>query len=567
MDNTALFLIIRRMRLPIFVLIVTFSVSILGMTLIPGMDDEGNVYHLTFFDAFYFVSYMASTIGFGEAPYTFTYPQRLWVSFSIYMTVIGWFYAIGSIVALMQDKVLASQIALAQFAKKIRGIREPFIIFVGYNLLAKNIIRKLSEEGIQSVVIEKNEAKIDEMVLANYTLEIPAMHGDINDPDVFRIAGIEKPECRAVVSLSSDDAMNLHAAMSAKLLNPKVNVIVEATYEEYAENLNTIGIEIVENPFKIVAKRLYMALRAPSLLMLEQWIYDEPFSLSHRDMLPPHGKYIVCGYGRMGKAIRIALKRAGIEYIFIEANPKKVRQMKKSDDKHIMVGEGQDKKLLLEAGVREATCIIAGMNDDFINLSIVMAAKKLNPNIFTIARQNNIHDSVVFKAANIDRVVVVQHLLINQTFIAIARPLSERFLRLIKNMGSEWGEGLILTLKQVIGEEPLKMEVEVTEEDAYALCRHLEMVEPVPLKTLFYSRSDNRKLNRLIALYLKRGEEEFLLPDTGMMLRKGDQILFAGDREAFDDVEYIMQNIYELHYVLEGESCDTSLSCRLRLEA
>ena len=554
------------MRLPIFVLITTFSISILGMTLIPGQDDQGNVYHLTFFDAFYFVSYMASTIGFGEAPYAFTYPQRLWVSFSIYLTVIGWFYAIGSIVALMQDKVLASQIALAQFFKKIRGIREPFIIFVGYNLLAKNIIRKLSEEGIQSVVIEKDEMKIDEMVLANYTLEIPAMQGDINDPDVFRIAGIKKPECMAVVSLSSDDAMNLHAAMSAKLLNPKVKVIVEATYEEYAENLNTIGIEIVENPFKIVAKKLYMALRAPSLLMLEQWIYDEPLSLSHRDMLPLEGKYIVCGYGRMGKAIRIALKRAGIEYVFIEANSKKVRQMKKND-KHIVIGEGQDKKILLEAGVKKAACIIAGMNDDFINLSIVMAAKKLNPGIFTIARQNNIHDNIVFRAANIDRLVVVQNLLINQTFIAIAKPLSERFLRLIKSQGSEWGDGLIMTLKQNVGENPKKMETAIDDEHAYALCRHLRQASPVTLGVLLRKRSDHTRQNRLLPLYLKRGEEEYLLPAYDMQLQIGDKLLFAGDEEGFNDVEYIMENIYELNYVLSGRDCEASLSCKLQLKA
>ena len=97
------------------------------------------------------------------------------------------------------------------------------------------------------------------LVITSYSIHYTKLyeHGDINDPDVLRTAGIAKPECRAVVSLSSDDAMNLHTAMAAKLLNPDVKVIVEATYEEYEENLNTIGIEIVENPFKIVAKRLY----------------------------------------------------------------------------------------------------------------------------------------------------------------------------------------------------------------------------------------------------------------------------------------------------------------------
>ncbi|MEJ2468939.1 MAG: portal protein, partial [Campylobacterales bacterium] len=62
MDNTALFLIIRRLRVPMFVLITTFAISILGMVLIPGVDDQGRPYHMTFFDAFYFITYTASTI-------------------------------------------------------------------------------------------------------------------------------------------------------------------------------------------------------------------------------------------------------------------------------------------------------------------------------------------------------------------------------------------------------------------------------------------------------------------------------------------------------------------------
>lgn len=544
------------------VLIVTFSITILGLTLIPGQDDQGNVYHMSFFDAFYFVSYMASTIGFGESPYTFTYPQRLWVSFAIYMTVIGWIYAVGTIIALMQDKVLASQIALAQFRKKIRSIKEPFIIFVGYNLLSKNIIQKLSEEGIRSVVIDKDERRVDEMVLSNTRLEIPALHGDMDDPDVLKIAGIDKRECKAVVALTRDDELNLHTAMSAKLLNKKVKVIVEATFEEYEENLNTVGIEIVENPFKIIAKRLYMALRAPSLLLLEQWIYDGPLQMQPRDMLPTQGKYIVCGYGRMGRAIRVALKRAGIEYVFIETNPDIVRDTQAKGEP-IYLGEGKDKRLLLEVGIKEATCIVAGMSHDFVNLSVVMAAKKLNPGIFTVARQNNIQDHSVFSAANIDRIVTLQNMLINQTYIVIARPLSERFLRLIKNMGSEWGDGLVMTLRQFVGHSPQKKETAVNEKNAYALCRHIRQNGPIALHVLFTSLKDHAKANRLLALYLKRGDQEFLMPDPAMPIYIGDRILFAGNAEAFDDLEYIMQNIHELKYALSGNSSEITLSMPL----
>ena len=67
-----------------------------------------------FFDAFYFMSYTATTIGFGELPYPFTDAQRLWVTVSIYLTVIGWAYAIGSLLTLLQDRAFRQALALQQ---------------------------------------------------------------------------------------------------------------------------------------------------------------------------------------------------------------------------------------------------------------------------------------------------------------------------------------------------------------------------------------------------------------------------------------------------------------------
>ena len=52
------------------------------------------------------MSYTATTIGFGELPWPFTADQRLWVTFSIYLSVIGWAYAIGSLLTLLQDRVV-----------------------------------------------------------------------------------------------------------------------------------------------------------------------------------------------------------------------------------------------------------------------------------------------------------------------------------------------------------------------------------------------------------------------------------------------------------------------------
>ncbi len=534
-----------------YVLVMTFSISILGMVLIPGMDNDGNVYHLTFFDAFYFVSYMATTIGFGETPYEFTYPQRLWVGFSIYLSVIGWFYALGSIISLVQDKVLASEIALVRFHRQIKNLQEPFIIFVGYTSFTRAIIDHLTKDGIRSVVIERNEEKLKMLMLEDYIIEVPALQADIKDPRAFKTAGIHKANCRAVITLFKDDAMNLRAALSAKLMNKHVTVVAEATTQEYELNLKTAGADIVQNPFSIVAKRVYASLKTPSLLTLEQWSYGDPLVRRRKDRLPKQGRYIICGYGRMGQALQIGLDNAGIEYFFIDSDPKQVKAYKKESG--IIQGDGDDNDILLKAGIKDATCIIAATRDDFFNLSIIMAARRANPKIFTIARENRLNDSVVFKAAKIDRVIMIENLIVDKTYMILARPLAERFIRLINDRGDKWGRRVIDLMEKYIDHNPDVFETSIDMKHAYALTRHLqEKSNVVTLEILYRNRSDHHIRNPILALYLRRDGKDFLLPELIMPLQIGDEIFFAGKTKAFTDLEYIMENIYELEYALKG---------------
>ncbi len=159
MNDNAFWIILHKLRTPLLVIIITYSIAILGMVLIPGMDDDGKVYHLSFFDAFYFVSYMASTIGFGEAPYTFTYAQRLWVSLCIYITVVGWFYGIGALVSAVTDKTLKFEMMRNSFRKKVNAISHDFVIVLGYTYVNAEIIRRLHDANIEAVLIDENEDK------------------------------------------------------------------------------------------------------------------------------------------------------------------------------------------------------------------------------------------------------------------------------------------------------------------------------------------------------------------------------------------------------------------------
>ena len=65
--------------------------------MIPGKDAAGNPHWMSVFDAFYFMAYTATTIGFGEIPHELTIAQRMWVTVVISVGVIGWAYAIGTL--------------------------------------------------------------------------------------------------------------------------------------------------------------------------------------------------------------------------------------------------------------------------------------------------------------------------------------------------------------------------------------------------------------------------------------------------------------------------------------
>ena len=119
--DSIIYLVFRNMRQPLLTLLVVYAVAVFGLTVIPGVDADGNPWHMSIFHAFYFVSYMATTIGFGEIPYEFTDAQRLWVSLSLYAAVVAWIYAFGTILALVQDKTFQEAIAEIENSTGIYG--------------------------------------------------------------------------------------------------------------------------------------------------------------------------------------------------------------------------------------------------------------------------------------------------------------------------------------------------------------------------------------------------------------------------------------------------------------
>ena len=209
---------IRRLRAPLILIIFIFALSTVGLSLIPGVDAQGQPWRMTIFEAFYFVTYTATTIGFGEIPNAFTDQQRLFVTLIIYLSVIGWAYLLGSLLGLSQDKALQQAIVSARFRRSVARLREPFYLVCGLGETGMTVVRALDKLGHRFTAIDRDERKIQELEIEDLSIGAPLLAADARSPETLAAAGLLKPECKGVLALCNDDAANLAIAVSACLL-------------------------------------------------------------------------------------------------------------------------------------------------------------------------------------------------------------------------------------------------------------------------------------------------------------------------------------------------------------
>ena len=545
------------MRLPFTVICITYAIAMTGLVLIPGVDDQGNTYHLTIFDAFYFVTYTATTIGFGEIPYAFTHYQKIWVSMSIYLTVLGWFYGIGALVSLVQDKLFLSELALAKFKRDVSHIKENFVIVLGYNEMTSQIIQKMIDNKMRVVVIEQNQERADHLILEGFIPNVPVLVADVHKPSSLEIAGIRSLHCKGIISLFHNNALNMRVTLASKILNPHINIAVKATTVEEAENLIDAGATIIENPFSIISYQIQMGITAPSLFKLENWLYKID-NLESKTFSIPKEDIIICGYGRLGFALCNMFMKNNVNPTVIEKNSSTCLEAKYNGINNVIEGNAEDKHILVQAEIEKAKVIIIATNNDTTNLSIASTVKRMNKDTIILARENELSDFSIFNSSKIDHIFIPAKILIQKTTNAIVNPLCDRMIKVITKKDEYWGQELLTKLVKKIHHSPQTYELIINKEEAHEVYEYLkEMENSFTIKTLCRSRRDWLQYNNIVPLLVVRAHEEFVLPDLNFELKINDKILFACDENALDDLEYIANNEYEFHYALTGQEKKT----------
>jgi len=543
-----LFLFLRRMRQPLWVLVSAYAISIGGLVLIPGIDENGEAWKFDFFHAFYFISITGPTIGFGELPHEFTGGQRMWVTVCIYITVLSWLYAIGQIFRLLQDPSFSRALGEQRFALQVRRVSEPFYLICGYGGTGSLLVTALTRRGIHCVVLDRQQRNIDDLSLADLSLNVPGFCCDAGEVRYLNEAGIKRENCLGVIAITDDDDCNVRIAVTSKLLRPRLKVIARAQTDETAANLRSFNTDAIINPYVSFADRLGLAIRQPATNLLHAWLGSLPGNKLESSSAPPHGHWILCGYGRFGSAIHHDLMAEGVNCTVIENNPAHAPE-------GAVIGSGVEAAPLLKAGIEEAAGIVAGTNSDANNLSIILTARELNPDLFLVGRQDKRSNTPVFKAARLDLTIETSRIIVWRILAILTVPMLNEFLQSARKNDNAWAEDLLKRIKMTsAGLTPHTFALNLSEREAPAIHAGLEVGQVITLGNIITHPRDRNEQLPVIPLMLKRKGENLLLPDLETPLETGDRLLCCGAEGTLSRLLWTLNTPQLLDYIRTGKA-------------
>ena len=523
--NDIIWLTIKRLRVPLIVLIMSYFLSMFGMVLIPGMDAQGQAVQVSYLDAAYFVAILATTIGFGEIPYPFTDLQRLYVLIILLPNVAAWLYSFGTVLGLLLDPQFRMVMRRSRFQQRVARLPHDFFIVCGFGNTGSMIVNALLHRGYQAVVLEREESIIHGLSLREELAHVPALAGDVSDRRLLEMAGLMHPNCDGIIAITNDDHANLTIAITSKLLRPDLPVMARSETTMASSNMASFGTDHIVDPFEIFSARFLLALSSPIKYLVQDWLISVPGSELRKPLKPPMGHWVICGVGRFGQRIAKRLDEAALPYSVIDVHPERVAGIENG-----VLGRGTEAKTLLEAGIQKAVGIVAGTGDDVDNLSILMTAHELNPDLFMVARQERQENDLLFAASHA-HLVAKRSLIVARRILSLCTtPLLQTFLHHLIQDEEDFAHLVAARLKTTLkGRAPSIW----TQQLSGKLAGGLSTAKRTGVKVKLEHISFNSRLAEMpplpcVCLLLQRGAGRIFMPEPSQVLHEDDQLLFAG---------------------------------------
>ncbi len=144
------------------------------------------------------------------------------------------------------------------------------------------------------------------------------------------------------------------------------------------------------------------------------------------------GHTIVCGWGRVGRAVADYLAGQGIDVVVVDHDPERLAGVPHAT----IVGDVTDDEVLRTAGLMRAKALVTAINTDAENVYVTLSARALRPDLVIVARARTEESEPKLLRAGATRVVNPQRIGGHRIAAAAAQPNVVEFLDVVMHDGS-----------------------------------------------------------------------------------------------------------------------------------
>jgi len=242
MDST------RHLILSVILSIVVVLIGTAGYMLIEGWG---------FLDALYMTVITVSTVGYSEV-HEISLIGRIFTIFLVVSGVGFTLFVAGALVQFLVEGRMRTILGRRRLDKNIDRLRGHYII-CGYGRIGRVVCQRIVKKPIDVVVIEQDPDLIP-VLNADTMLYIP---GDAADEDNLVRAGIAR--AKGLIAALATDVQNVFLILTARQLNPDLNIIARADQEESKKKLMAAGADTVESPYDVGAHSMAQRILSPTV--------------------------------------------------------------------------------------------------------------------------------------------------------------------------------------------------------------------------------------------------------------------------------------------------------------
>ena len=208
-------------------------------------------------DAAYMVLLTIFSVGFGEVRPIDTMYLRGLTSITIVLGCTGMIVLTGALVQVFTLFQFRRMMGLDRMMTDIQKL-DDHVIICGFGRIGVQLAKALGDARRGFVIVERSVEKANEAK----AMGLLCIVGEATDEDTLKLAGVDK--ARVLATVLPDDAANVFITLSARSLNPGLEIIARGEAPTTENKLFHAGADKVVLPTHIGAERIVELILYPS---------------------------------------------------------------------------------------------------------------------------------------------------------------------------------------------------------------------------------------------------------------------------------------------------------------